>query len=205
MKKRYFVTAIGTDSGKTLLSAILCRALAADYWKPVQCGRPADADTIRSLNPQTKVHPEAYFLEMPASPHAAARAAGIRISTAEIKLPKTDNALVIEGAGGALVPLNQQDFIIDLVPQLRAEVILVANLYLGSINHTLLSWQLLQNKGYAVAGIVFNGPANPESEQIILHHTGYRKLLAIDQHDAITSELLDQYANTLRQQLRSLA
>ncbi|EMR04815.1 dethiobiotin synthase [Cesiribacter andamanensis] len=197
----YFVTAIGTDSGKTLVSALLCRALGAEYWKPIQCGIPADAATIRQLNPQTRVHPEAYFLQLPASPHAAARAEGVQLDARSLQLPATDASLVIEGAGGMLVPLNDREFIIDLVPHFGAEVVLVANLYLGSINHTLLSWQLLQQRGYPVRGIIFNGTPNPESEQIILHHTGYKKLLSIDQHEQLTPHLLEQYAATLRTQL----
>jgi dethiobiotin synthetase len=198
---RYFITAIGTDSGKTLVSAIVCRALQADYWKPIQCGTPADADQIRALNPATIVHREAHVLQLPASPHAAAIAEGVRLDPKNLQLPATRNPLVIEGAGGMLVPLNDQDFIIDLVPLFQASVILVANLYLGSINHTLLSWQLLKARKYPVAGIIFNGPANPESERIILHHSGYKKLLQLDQHDLITQDLLDQYAHRLRQEL----
>jgi dethiobiotin synthetase len=199
---RYFITAIGTDSGKTLVSAIVCRALGADYWKPIQCGTPADADQIRALNPFTTIHREAYLLQLPASPHAAATAEGVSLDPHRLQLPATRNPLVIEGAGGMLVPLNDQDFIIDLVPLFQASVILVANLYLGSINHTLLSWQLLKARKYPVAGIIFNGPANPESERIILHHSGYKKLLQLDQHDFITQDLLDQYAHRLRQELR---
>lgn len=199
---RYFVTAIGTDSGKTVASAILCRALGADYWKPVQCGEPADRHRIRELVDGVQIHPEAYYLKMPASPHMAARAEGVQIALEQITLPATDRPLVIEGAGGCMVPLNDEQFIIDLVPQLQAKVVLVANLYLGSINHTLLTWRLLQERKCAVAGIIFNGEPNSESEQIILKHTGYKKLLHIQQHATITAELINSYATTLREQLR---
>ena len=199
--KRFFITAIGTDSGKTLASAIICKALAADYWKPVQSGSPTDTETVQALCPGVRVHPEAYKLQMPASPHAAARAEGREIDITSIEAPDTDNYLVIEGAGGCLVPLNDQHFMIDLVPQLQARVVLVANLYLGSINHTLLTWRLLQERGYPVAGIIFNGPSNPESERIILHHTGYKKLLHIQQHQQLSPEIIETYAHELRNQL----
>ncbi|MEQ8808331.1 MAG: dethiobiotin synthase, partial [Imperialibacter sp.] len=151
---RYFVTAIGTDSGKTLVSAIVCEALHADYWKPIQAGMPRDTDTVQSLvsNEKTQFHPEAYLLNTPASPHAAAKADGVEISLTKVKLPKTDNCLIIEGAGGLMVPLNDYDFIGDLIIELKAEVILVANLYLGSINHTLLSAEYLKAHKVPVAG-----------------------------------------------------
>ena len=197
---RYFVTAIGTDSGKTLVSAILCQALQADYWKPIQSGEPTDAGTIKSLCPDIHVHPEAYKLNMPASPHAAANAEERVIELANIKVPETDKPLVIEGAGGCLVPLNDQDFVIDMVPQCAAQVILVSNLYLGSINHTLLTWRLLMERGYPVAGIIFNGASNPENERIILQHTGYRKLLHIIPHTSITPDIIQSYAAQLRNQ-----
>ncbi|AHM59586.1 dethiobiotin synthetase [Flammeovirgaceae bacterium 311] len=198
---RYFVTAIGTDSGKTVVSAVLCSALGADYWKPIQSGAPADAETVRALCPGVVVHPEAYRFSMPASPHAAASAEGKRIVPELIQLPLTSNSLVIEGAGGCLVPLNDQQFMIDLQPRFGAQLVLVANLYLGSINHTLLTWHLLQQRGYPVAGIIFNGLANPESERIILHHTGYRKLLHLQPHSTLTPSIIDHYATELRQQL----
>ena len=198
---RYFVTAIGTDSGKTVVSATLCQALGADYWKPIQSGEPTDAGTIRGLCPNVQVHPEAYKFKMPASPHAAAKAEGREIVLDQIVVPVTKNPLVIEGAGGCLVPLNNQHFVIDLLPQLRAKVVLVSNLYLGSINHTLLTWQLLLQRGYPVAGIIFNGESNPESERIILQHTGYKKLLHIAPHESITPELINLYAHELRQHL----
>src|SRR5688572_23501291 len=122
----YFVTAIGTDSGKTLASAILCEALKADYWKPVQAGLPRDADIVRSLitNTQTKIHPETHLLNTPASPHAAAKIDGVNITLSDFALPATTNSLIIEGAGGCMVPLNDNDFVIDLISSLNSEVIL---------------------------------------------------------------------------------
>ncbi|CAD5252945.1 MULTISPECIES: dethiobiotin synthase [unclassified Imperialibacter] len=196
---RYFVTAIGTDSGKTLVSAIVCEALHADYWKPIQAGMPRDTDTVQSLvsNEKTQFHSEAYLLNTPASPHAAAKADGVEISMTKIKLPQTNNCLIIEGAGGLLVPLNDYDFVSDLIIEFKAEVILVANLYLGSINHTLLSAEYLKTHKVPVAGIIFNGPANPESEQIIMAKTGWPVLLHIHQEEKIDTEVVKKYAAQL--------
>jgi dethiobiotin synthetase len=194
----YFVTGIDTDSGKTLVSAILCEALVYDYWKPIQAGLPKDSDTIKNLAPTTTIHPEAYFLNTPASPHAAAQIDGVQIRIDDILLPKSKNGLIIEGAGGCLVPLNQTDFVIDLFPKLNAEIILVADLYLGSINHTLLTVQLLQNRKYTVRGIIFNGEPNPKSEQIILHHSKFRCLGRIVKEPVITSQTIKQYAAKIK-------
>lgn len=200
--RRYFVTAIGTDSGKTLVSAILCEALQADYWKPVQSGHPRDTETVASLvsNKRTRYHEEAYLLKMPASPHASAKAEGIEISMTKIKLPKTDNCLIIEGAGGLLVPLNDYDYVADLITELRAEAILVSNLYLGSINHTLLSAEYLKAHQVPVAGIIFNGPSNPESERIIRAKTGWDVLLHIEQEEKIDPSVVKKYAARLNEQ-----
>lgn len=194
----YFVTAIDTDSGKTLVSAILCKMLGYDYWKPIQAGLPKDSDTIKTLVPHVVIHPETYFLKTAASPHAAAKIDGIQIEMHNFTLPPSSNGIIIEGAGGCLVPLNQHDFVIDLAPQLDAEIILVADLYLGSINHTLLTTHFLKTRQYRVKGIIFNGIGNPESEQIILHHSGYRWLGHIHQEESISSETLKRYASQLK-------
>lgn len=197
----YFVTGIDTDSGKTLVSAILCEALGYDYWKPIQAGLPRDSDTIMNLVPAVTVHPEAYFLNTPASPHAAAKIDGVQISLEKIAPPKSTRGVIIEGAGGCLVPVNQTEFVIDLFPKLNAEIILVADLYLGSINHTLLTVQLLQNRKYPVRGIIFNGDANPASEQIILHHSNFRCLGRILKEPVITRETIQQYAAQIKEAL----
>jgi len=194
----YFVTGIDTDSGKTIVSAILCEAFGFDYWKPIQAGLPKDSDTVKTLVPNVVIHPEAYNLKTPASPHAAAKIDGVKIDQKNIVVPKSKNGLIIEGAGGCLVPLNDKDFVIDLIPQFKAEIILVADLYLGSINHTLLTVQLLQNRKYLVKGIIFNGQSNPESEQIILHHSQYPCLLRIGKEQVITAETIKRYATLIK-------
>jgi dethiobiotin synthetase len=194
----YFVTAIGTDSGKTLVAAILCEALKADYWKPIQSGRPRDTDTVKSLisNDQTKCWPEAYLLNTPASPHASAKIDNVTIDLNQISMPKADR-LIIEGAGGCLVPINDHDFVIDIAKKLDIEIILVSNLYLGSINHTLLTSEYLKQHHFKVKGIIFNGESNPESERIILHHTGYPLLLSIQQEKMVDKEVVKKYAQQI--------
>ena len=195
----YFVTGIDTDSGKTLVSAILCEALTADYWKPVQAGLPLDRETVRGLLTDTSItlHSEQYFLKLPASPHAAAKLEDIRIELPGFELPATDKPLVIEGAGGCLVPLNDEHFVIDLAEHFNSEVVLVADLYLGSINHTLLTIRELRSRNLRVKGIIFNGERNPQSEEIILHHADMRCLLRIDREKEITKEIVRTYADKL--------
>lgn len=196
----YFVTGIDTDSGKTFVSAILCEALKADYWKPVQAGFPRDADTVKSLTGESiRIFPEAYILNTPASPHAAAAIDGVTIDLAKFVAPDTQNDLVIEGAGGCLVPLNDTNFIIDIAPEVADAVILVADLYLGSINHTLLTVEALQRRELPVKGIIFNGKSNPESERIILHHSGLPCLLRITPEETINHETVKRYAERLKE------
>lgn len=193
----YFVTAIHTDSGKTLVSTILTQALHADYWKPIQAGLPRDTDYVKSLvsNAHSVFFREAYLLQTPASPHAAALIDEVNIRLSDILLPKTQNEiLVIEGAGGLLVPINDEHFVIDLAAKFDAEIILVSNHYLGSINHTLLTVQELKRRNLKVRGIIFNGEPNQATESIILHHSGYPCLLRVRPHDEITREVINHYA-----------
>ena len=196
---QYFVTAIGTDSGKTMVSAILTEALSADYWKPVQAGLPADTDTVKTLvsNSTTIFHPEAYRLNTPASPHAAAKIDGVEVTVANVGSISTNNDLVIEGAGGLMVPLNNSEFVIDIARQPETEVVLVSNLYLGSINHTLLTVDYLKRNNFKVKGIIFNGDENEESERIIEHHSGYRVLLRLPRLGMINKDIVRYWADEL--------
>ena len=177
---KYFVTGIGTGIGKTLVSAVLTEKLKADYWKPIQSGdlHLSDSLTIESLisNKKTAIHPESYRLTQPLSPHLSARLDGVEIELAKIIAPETENSLIIEGAGGLMVPLNETDLIIDLIKKLDVEVILVSQNYLGSINHTLLSISLLKQYGITIKGIVFNGEENIETERYIQQYTRVKKL-----------------------------
>lgn len=171
----YFVSGIGTEIGKTIASAILTEALKADYWKPIQAGDldHSDTDKVKALvsNSISQFHQESYRLTTPMSPHAAAKKEGTSIDIENIKQPNTTNSLIIEGAGGLLVPLNEQDCIIDLIEQLKVQVILVSQHYLGSINHTLLSIEALKKRHIPIKGILFNGSENYQTEHIILSKT----------------------------------
>jgi dethiobiotin synthetase len=173
--KPLFVTGIGTGIGKTLISAILVQKLQADYWKPIQAGDLDNSDTInvRQLvsNSTSVFHPETYRLAQPYSPHKSAELDGITIDEQTIIQPQTNNRLIIEGAGGLMVPLNDHFLMIDLVKQFNAEVILVSQNYLGSINHTLLSIEALKQRNIPIKGIIFNGEANPSTENYILAYT----------------------------------
>ena len=171
MNKPLFVTGIGTGIGKTVVSAVLVESLKADYWKPVQSGDLDNSDTlyVQSLvsNTKTVFHPEAYRLTQPYSPHKSAALDGIEIDPLTIKVPQTDNTLIVEGAGGLMVPLNRTFLMIDLIQQLGAEVILVVKHYLGSINHTLLSLEALHSRNIPIKTLIFNGEPNQSSEEVI--------------------------------------
>jgi len=188
-KKPLFVTGIGTNIGKTIVSAVLVEKLKADYWKPVQSGdlNKSDSLSIRNLisNTVTKIHPESYKLTQPFSPHKSAAIDGITIDPDNINLPKTNNALIVEGAGGLMVPLNNEFLIIDLIKKLDIEVILVSQNYLGSINHTLLSIHALKNYGIPIRGIIFNGIKDIYSKDFILESTGVELLGHIPQYNMI--------------------
>jgi dethiobiotin synthetase len=175
MADQYFVTGIGTGIGKTIVSAILTEHLEADYWKPVQAGDLDQSDSlkVKSLisNSHTTIHPECYQLTQPMSPHASAKLDHIEIQISNFKLPETKRPLIVEGAGGLMVPLNENDLIMDLISFLKLEVILISQNYLGSINHTLLTVNTLKQQGIKIKGIIFNGEANAESERYILTYT----------------------------------
>lgn len=196
----YFVTAIGTDSGKTVVSAVLTEMLEADYWKPVQAGFPRDTETVQKLvsNDRSKFYQERYLLQTPVSPHAAAKIDKVAIRVAEITPPVSNRDLVIEGAGGVLVPLNDTEVVLDIAKKISSELVLVSNFYLGSINHTLLTAEVVRQYGLHVRGIIFNGSMNTESEAIILKKTGYRKLLHIQQEEVIDRKTIKSYAEKLR-------
>jgi dethiobiotin synthetase len=199
----YFVTAIHTDSGKTLVSAILTQALGAGYWKPVQAGFPTDTEIVKSLvtNPECRFFTENYRLQMPASPHLAAKAEGVEIQLRNIRLLGFKEHLVIEGAGGVLVPLNDSEFVIDIATRFQAEIILVSDTYLGSINHTLLTYRELERRNLKIRGIIFNRVSDGATEDIILSHTGLPCLLRIKQETEVTPALVATYAEELKKNL----
>lgn len=206
MSKRLFITGIGTDVGKTITAAIIAEALKADYWKPVQAGEleTGDSYTVEKLisNSKTIIHPCSYSLRTPMSPHAAAAIDGLTIELKKINPPKTKNALVIEGAGGLLVPLNNSQTILDLI-QPNYKVIVVSRHYLGSINHSLMTIQLLQSKGFDVS-IVFNGAEHKTSEDIIINMTGVPVLGRIDEEPYFDKNVVKEYAAIFQDKLQEL-
>lgn len=204
---KLFITGIGTDVGKTIASAIITEALEADYWKPVQAGdvESSDSHKVERLisNTKTKIFPNSYILNTPASPHLAAQLDGIAIDTTKIIEPETTKHLVIEGAGGVFVPLNDKDTIMDLI-QPHHKVIIVSRHYLGSINHTLLTIEALRQKGAVIGGIVFNGNPVPSTEDIILAKTGLDMIGRIEEEPYFDKNVILDYADRFRDKLMEM-
>ncbi|PQJ16400.1 dethiobiotin synthase [Aureicoccus marinus] len=200
MNKTVFVTGISTEVGKTVISAIVTESLQADYWKPVQAGdlEYGDKDKVQDMvsNTQSRFFDNTYTLNTPMSPHAAADIDGIRIELEQLDRPATENTLVIEGAGGLLVPLNEQDTIADLILP-EDKVLLVSRHYLGSINHTLLSCEYLLQKGIQ-PGLLFSGDQHPTTESIILQKTGLPILGRVEEEKTFSKEVVAHYAETFR-------
>jgi len=167
----YFVTGTDTDVGKTVVCSWLMLALDGEYWKPVQAGLDGetDEDTVRRLTglPDERFHDSSYRLKAALSPHEAARREGIDIDIDRITLPRHRRSLIVEGAGGLLVPLNGESFVVSLIAKLGLPVILVARSQIGTINHTLLSLEALRARQIEIAGIVINGPANPANRDAL--------------------------------------
>jgi dethiobiotin synthetase len=201
---KLFITGISTDVGKTIASAIIVEALQSDYWKPIQAGDLNHSDThkVQSLvsNSQSHFHSNSYALQTPASPHLAAAIDGLTIAMNQIQEPKTNNHLVVEGAGGILVPLNETQSVVDLI-QPDYKVIVVSRHYLGSINHTLLTIEALQNRQIQVAGIIFSGDENTSSESIILSRTAVPFLGRIAQEPYFDTNVILEYAELFRENL----
>lgn len=167
---RFVVAGTDTDIGKTVFAAALTRAIGASYWKPVQAGLngPTDSERVRELGVgRDRVIPEAYRLRTPCSPHQAAAIDGVVIERARLALPTTAGNLVIEGAGGVLVPLTDDLLFAGLFANWQVPVILVASTRLGTINHSLLSLDALRSRSVPVRGIAFVGAAMEESEDAI--------------------------------------
>lgn len=204
---KLFITGISTDVGKTIASAIIVEALQADYWKPIQAGDLDNSDShkIKSyiLNDDTVIHENSYKLNTPASPHFAAECDGITIDLKQIIEPKTNNHLVVEGAGGVLVPLNDTDCVVDLI-QSDYKVIIVSRHYLGSINHTLLTIEALKNRKIDIAGIIFSGDENKATESIILSKTGAKYIGRIEQEPYFDQNVIKEYAGLFRENLLKL-
>jgi len=204
--KRIFVTGISTNVGKTIASAIITEALEADYWKPIQAGDLgySDSHKITELisNKKTVVHQNSYALTTAMSPHAAADIDGISIEIEAIREPATTNDLVIEGAGGLLVPINGEETILDII-QPHYKVVVVARHYLGSINHSLLTIGWLQQQGFDVS-VLFSGNEHLTTEDIILSKTGVRSIGRIGEETGFSQEVIKKYASDFKRVLLSL-
>jgi dethiobiotin synthetase len=207
MTRPLFITGIGTGVGKTLVAAILTEALHADYWKPIQAGYEDGTDTLTLTelvsNTETIIHPELYRLQTPASPHIAARKEGITIDinaiVSALKKINSDKPLLIEGAGGLMVPVTGSWFVADLIKALGARVIIVSRNYLGSINHSLLTAAYCKTNGIDVAGWVFNDDyMNYENE--IVEWSGYPALGSVPAMKIITKESVKEQATRIREE-----
>jgi dethiobiotin synthetase len=195
--KPIFISGIGTGIGKTVVAAVVAESLKADYWKPVQAGYEPGTDSswISSLisNTETRIHPETYKLKQAASPHIAARNENLRIElsriAADLKKLNPERPLIIEGAGGLLAPLNETEFVLDLIKLLDARLILVSRNYLGSINHSLMTAKICREQGMEVAGWVFNDQfMNYELE--IADWSDYPILFSLPRFDSVSKQTI---------------
>lgn len=204
---KIFVTGTGTDVGKTIVSAWLCWHFRADYWKPVQAGLLpcTDSETVAKLS-GAYCHPEIYRLPLPASPHQAAAQEGVTIALPRLIAPQAEN-LVVEGAGGILVPLNLQDRMIDLMAQLSLPVLLVAHSGLGTINHTCLSVEALRARDLRLLGVILSGAPHPENRAAIEHYGQVPVLAELPPLAPLSPQTLRSYApsQALQDALRDTA
>ncbi|MBT4775493.1 MAG: dethiobiotin synthase [Crocinitomicaceae bacterium] len=199
MCEKIFVTGIDTEVGKTIISAVLVEAMVADYWKPIQAGDLDYSDTmkVRDLvsNDTSVFFEENYRLKTPASPHLAARLDDLSISIEQINAPRTSNNLIIEGAGGLMVPINDEgDFILDLVEKMATKIVLVSKNYLGSINHTVSAFEMLKSRGLKVDLLVFSGHTNFETESIIEKHILPKSVLKFPFFEQLNSRVINEFS-----------
>ncbi len=194
LPEQLFITGTDTGIGKTVVSAILMAGLQGRYWKPVQSGLEEKTDTewIQEVTdlPQSHFYPETYRLQKPLSPHASAAVDGVRIELDEFCLPETQEHLIVEGAGGVMVPLNEKYLMLDLMKKLGIPVLLVARTELGTINHTLLSLEQLRRHGLEIFGVVLNGPKNQSNREAIEHFGQVKVIAEIEPMDVFNSETL---------------
>ena len=204
MNKQFAITGIGTDVGKTVVSAILSEALHATYWKPVQAGDLNNSDSIKikDLTSNVTLHPEAFKLSEPISPHAAANIDGVSIHLSDLSLPEIDGNLIVEGAGGLMVPLNDQGLTFsDVIESWKLPAIIVSRHYLGSINHSLLTAEVLRYKGIIVEGIIFVGTENKATEEIILKATGLKNIARIPLTETLDKNFIAEQAAQIKPSL----
>lgn len=207
---KLFISGIGTNVGKTIVAAVLTEALEADYWKPIQSGtnEGKDSDTIRNLisNSKTVIHPETYLLKEPLSPHFAAKLENVQIDLETIQLPVSSSevenrSIIIEGAGGLLVPINDKHYVIDIAKKIDCKIVLVISSYLGCINHSLLSIDYLLKNGFKIHSLVFNGEFEVEVKNAIANDVPDCNILNISSLKAVTKSSVKAAADKLKQQL----
>jgi dethiobiotin synthetase len=208
MRTKIMVAGIGTDVGKTVVSAILTLLFQGNYWKPIQCGNERDSDSsqLKTWLADTPhvIFPPAYSFKAPLSPHHASRLEHSVIEIETISVPDSDRPLIIEGVGGVMVPLNAQALSLDLFAGWDCHWILVSKHYLGSINHTLLSIEMLKSRGVSILGLIFNGESNPDSEAAIIHHAQLPILGKLQPETALNFQTLTKYGHQWRPQFHSI-
>lgn len=195
--KQYVISGIGTGVGKTVVSAIVSEALKATYWKPIQAGDLDNSDSIKieRLTSNVQVIPEIFQLSEPMSPHAAAEIDGVNIAITNFNLPKVDTNFVIEGAGGILVPINNSGLTYaDVFKFWQIPIIIVSRHYLGSINHSLLTAEVLKNREIKIAGWLFVGEENKATESIIIQNSGVKMIARIPEVEQVTREFIAEQA-----------
>ncbi|GGJ33044.1 dethiobiotin synthase [Deinococcus roseus] len=193
--KKAFVTGTGTGVGKTIVSAALCLHWKASYFKPIQTGLDSDTETVQRLTGAPAVPPRHHFPE-PVSPHAAAKLAGAEIQLSDLQLPET-NPLVVEGAGGVMVPINGQHLMLDVMAHFGLPVVVVASTQLGTINHTLLTLQALRHRNLQILGVVQVGEAEPTGTQAIEHYGSVPILFRLPLFSELTPASLTAFVETL--------
>lgn len=201
LQKKLFVTGIGTEIGKTVCSAILTKYFKADYWKPIQSGDLHFSDSMKIkewVGEDVIIHPERYRLKLAASPHQSAAEEGVLINSNDFKLHETQNNLIVEGAGGLMVPISDDEFIIDLIEKLNLPVALVVKNYLGCINHTLLSLMALEQKNIKLEYLILNGNFPADTERIICKNIQEEtKIIRIPEIENITKENIERITKQL--------
>ena len=201
MSNSYFLTGIGTDVGKTVVSAILCELLQATYWKPIQSGDLQNSDSKKIqewLNNTVEIITEAHLFSEALSPHVASKIDGVSINPAMLNLPKTAGNLIVEGAGGWLVPINDEGITFaDLAEQWNIPIILVSRHYLGSINHTLLTIESIKARKMTIHGIIYVGEPLPDTCEIIEKISGVKTLFSVPLFDKVDTENIKLFVKEL--------
>ena len=214
-----FLTGIGTNVGKTVVSAVLTEALQADYWKPIQSGviEGKDSDTVKSLisNSKSVFYPETYLLKQPLSPHFAAKIDGVEIELSKVHAQFISlravtlsgvegqsrsevNHLIIEGAGGLLVPINSTQYVIDIAKQIDCEIVLVISSYLGCINHSLLSIDYLKRNNFKIHSLIFNGEFEKEVKEAIVNASPQTKIIDIPILKSLSKGSISEFSRSIK-------